>query len=82
MPEWLVVVGLAVPKKRQTVSKIIHVHHSGQAPVPHIRRAFNLEGFAFRFCQRGQKQSSEDRDDGNDHEEFDQRKCLPEPRGF
>ena len=46
-----------------------------------IVHAVRLLGFLFGARQRGQEHGGEDRDDGDDHEQFDQREAAMKPSG-
>jgi len=54
------------------VTEVVGVHEEGQTLRLEVVQARNALGLRFRPAQRGQQHSGENRDDGNDDEQFDQ----------
>ena len=55
---------------------VIQIHVKREAPLPEIAEAGDAIGLFLRLGQRGQKHRRQNRDDGDHHEQFDQRKSA------
>jgi len=58
---------------RVAVVMIVCKRVEGQSDLPQVTDALRLAGAHSAFGNRGQKQGGEDRDNGNDHEQLDER---------
>ena len=61
---------------RDFVAVIVGVQNPRQAQLVQIVEALNALGFGLRFCERRQQQRGQDRDDRDDHQQFDERKAT------
>jgi hypothetical protein len=59
------------------VGKVVHIHPIGQAQLFNVIDASNVLRPGLSFGERRQKHGRQYGDDGNDHQQFNQGKCLP-----
>ena len=69
-----------LPRKLAFV--IIGPHAQGDADLLELIDAFNSFGLGFGSGERGQEQARKNSDDGDDNQEFNQRKPHPEASNF
>ena len=55
---------------------VLGIHVTAQAKLFHVVHARDLPGFFLGAREGGQKHAGEDRDDGNDHKQFDEREAA------
>ena len=68
---------LSVPRlKRGGFVKILRVHAGRRADLPQVGQAACLAGFGAGLGEHGEQDGGEDRDDGDDDEQFDQGEPL------
>jgi len=63
-------VGMRV--RRQHVLVFVGIHVGGEAELPHVVQALNAPGLFLGLGYRGQQHGGENRDDGDDHQQFDE----------
>ena len=64
--------GFQVAAVRKMAVVVIEINHEREADLFEIGNARRLLGLLLGATQRGQQQPGEDRDDGDDHQQFDQ----------
>jgi hypothetical protein len=53
------------------VRVVIRVHFTGELDMPRVDHTFDGKCLLLRFAQRWQEHAGQDRDNGDDHQEFD-----------
>ena len=71
--------GFQVAPVGETAAVVGEIHRAGQADLFQVGKADRLLAFLFGACQRRQQHRGENRDDGDDDQQFDQREapCPP-----
>jgi hypothetical protein len=70
--------GCAATTGGQALAMVLCVHQGGQGNLPHVGLADGALPALFGPSQRGQEHRREDRDDGDDDQQFDQGEGLGE----
>ena len=69
-------------RPRQQIIVVVRIHRNGCAGLLEFAGAVDLLGFFLCARQRRQQHGRENRDDGDDHEQFNQRKRPPVTGGY
>src|SRR5262249_51352155 len=67
---------------RKTIVVVAGVQMCGKLKLPEVVEARDGDGLRLGACERGQQQAGEDRDDGDDDEQLDERESEKRTRGF